>query len=219
MAKRLGIKNFLAGGRLGSPGPHPRKQPVSFASYRARIFCSDCNKHFKHLEDAAIPLLVPMAKGRVLSLDAANQALLALWANKTAIALIAADEIGLREIVPMDHRRAVREAGRPTDRTYVGYFPWRGSPVISVGSAVFTSNVDPTSQFDSYGAILTFAQLAFVVFGLAEPLPSSVVIDADSSAMRQFWPPRLPLLHWTPGTPATNSNLGDLLNFVPLRSR
>lgn len=109
-------------------GVERRKQPISFASFRSRIFCKPCNKHFKHLEDAVIPLMVPMAKGRFVSLDPDSQALLALWASKTAVAVIAATAPQLREVVPIDQRRSVREGGRPGDETWVGHFPWRGSP-------------------------------------------------------------------------------------------
>lgn len=119
IAKRLGVKEYLAPGDTVVAGGTPRKQPVSFASYRARIFCSDCNTHFKHLEDAVIPLLVPMAKGLTLSLDQTSQALLALWADKTAMALIAADP-SQEDVVPLDRHRAVRE-GRVAENTWVAF--------------------------------------------------------------------------------------------------
>jgi hypothetical protein len=78
ISKRLGIKTFLrqtsAGGRVV-----PQKRPISFASHRKRVFCAAWNTHFKHLEDAVIPLLVPMARSFQLALDSESQQLLALW--------------------------------------------------------------------------------------------------------------------------------------------
>src|SRR5712691_7751467 len=47
--------------------PSRRKQTISVASHRERIFCKQCNGHFKHLEDEAIPILVWMAKGQAIS--------------------------------------------------------------------------------------------------------------------------------------------------------
>lgn len=76
ISKRLGVKDFLYPDRAVSPAHvRPRKQPISFASFRARIFCGDCNEHFGRLEGAVIPLLVPMARGVVLSLDRDTQTL------------------------------------------------------------------------------------------------------------------------------------------------
>ena len=123
MSKRLGIRDYLF---TRSSNLTPRKQPISFASHRARIFCRPCNTHFKHLEDKVIPLLVPMAQGRAtISLDSDSQAILALWAAKTAIALVAATP-DLREFVPKAHRESVRRDGVPPVESWVGYVPWRG---------------------------------------------------------------------------------------------
>ncbi len=83
ISKRLGINEFLsAEDAFVAPGGTRRSQDISFANYRARVMCADCNGHFKHLEDAVIPLLVPMAQGLTLSLDRGSQELLALWAKQ-----------------------------------------------------------------------------------------------------------------------------------------
>ncbi len=119
ISKQLGIKEYLYPDRPPRRGEVGRaSQPISFASFRARIFCKECNKHFKDLEDEVIQLLVPMARGRSVSLDTGTQALLARWAAKTAIALIATDP-ELREVVPAKHRRLIRDEGRLADETMV----------------------------------------------------------------------------------------------------
>ena len=129
ISKRLGIKAFLsAEDAFVTDERRRRRQPISFASYRARVFCSGCNEHFKHLEDDVIPLLVAMARGRTLSLDQTSQTLLARWAHKTAIALIAAASDS-RHPVPEQHLTAVRTVGVPGDHCRVSFFSWRGGPV------------------------------------------------------------------------------------------
>jgi hypothetical protein len=64
ISKQLGVKKFLsAEDAFISPNRSRRKQDISFASYRSQCFCGGCNTHFKHLEDAVIPLLVPHGQG------------------------------------------------------------------------------------------------------------------------------------------------------------
>ncbi|MEA2333126.1 MAG: hypothetical protein QOH58_3264 [Thermoleophilaceae bacterium] len=219
ISKRLGVKDFLpadtafVGGRL-----QRRKQPISFASYRAHTLCRPCNKHFKHLEDDVIDLLVPMARGRVVSLGYDSQALLALWASKTAATVIATTAPELREVMPMDHRRSIRVDGRPSEEIFVGYFPWRGSPIVSAGQGVLMRNMDPATRHEMYGAILTFKQLGFYVLGFIDELRAGTTIDGNRPPMIQFWPNSQGLVHWPPEGPAvTNTNTRDLLAFVPLK--
>jgi len=220
IGKRLGIKDFLAGGHLGRQS---RKQPISFRSYRARVFCKPCNTHFKHLEDAVIPLLEPMARGRALGLGSDSQALLALWAAKTAIALIAANNVEnppeATVVVPKDHRIAVRESGRPSDRVWVGFVPWRGTPIISTGEAVVGERTQAgLTDLEGYVVVLAFASIAFKVAGFTRPVPATHVIRGWNPSIRQFWPLTGATVTWPPpGPPYTNMTLGSLLNFVPVR--
>lgn len=219
IGKRLGIKDFLAGGHLGRQS---RKQPISFRSYRARVFCKPCNSHFKHLEDQVIPLLEPMAKGRTLSLGPDSQALLGLWAAKTGVALIAANNVENPDatvVMPLDHRLSIREQGRPSDSVWVGVAPWRGTPVISTGEAVLVEKQQrgfPPPE--TYVAVLAFASIAFKVVGFIAPPPPPLVIRGWSLNIRQLWPHPARMITWPPpGRPFTPAALGTLLNFVPLR--
>lgn len=199
MSKQLKIKGFLRG---NSHGITARRQPISFASHRARIFCEPCNTHFKHLEDAAIPLLVPMAKGRTLSLGDSSRELLSLWASKTAVALLAAQAPELREIVPHEHRLAIREHGRPSDETWVGYFPWSGPQSIGGGEAIRGehSNLDPTHKRQLYVSVFTFRRLGFKVVGIIDRRSRRWAVNGSQPLTHQFWPPVPGLMHWPPRT-------------------
>jgi hypothetical protein len=210
ISKRLGIKDELsAEDAFIAGGARRRKQPISFASHRAPVMCRPCNTHFKHLEDMGIPLLVPMAKGQTLALGRESQALLALWANKTAIALLAAED---PSAVPNGHGQAIREARVAAD-TWVAFFPWRGGPMLSTSTG---SVAGGSAERDCYAVLLSFGALAFYVIGFCEALPASRTLAGDPPPLRQFWPPRHRMIDWPPTRPATNAILPGLLGFVPL---
>jgi hypothetical protein len=216
ISKRRGVRDFLPADSAFVVGAmEPRTQPISFASYRARVLCTDCNTHFKHLEDAVIPLLVPMARGISLSLDVTSRSRLALWAHKTAIALLAATP-ELRDAVPNEHRRAVRDNDHAHPDVWVGFFSWRGGPVLGTAQGSITNPKTRRRACDSYLAFLTFAQVGFAVVGLSDPSELNQVVGGQIPRALQFWPPTPGLDFWPP--PALdNSVLPALLNFVPLR--
>jgi hypothetical protein len=165
MSKRLGIKEQLSS--RSSRGLPQARHPISFGSYRKRIFCKVCNTHFKHLEDEAIPLLEPMAWGRrAISLDGTSQALLALLAAKTGMALMAAS--GLTDLLPQSHRDAVRHAAKPPDDCWIGYFNWTGGPNVWVGDSQLGA-VSPTPP--ACGQIFSFRRAAFMLAGFIDPYP------------------------------------------------
>jgi hypothetical protein len=215
ISKRLGIKDFLSADEAFIAGGLERpKRDISFANYRSRIFCTSCNTHFKALEDEVIPLLEGMARGRTLSLNTESQALLALWAHKTAIALLAASP-DHREAVPVEHRLAVRDNGRAGPDTWVSFFAWWGGPVLATGELEALHRGDPGIPRNGYLALLSFARVGFCVIGF-EPVGIEERVDGELAPLRQFWPPRVGLQHWPP--PAVNNGiLPTLLRFVPLR--
>lgn len=216
ISKRLAINDQLAPEDAFLVGITRRRQPVSLASYRARIFCVGCNTHFKHLEDEVIPLLVPMAKGVSVALNRDSQALLALWANKTAIALVTANA-ELRQAIPATHRRAVRQ-GHIADDTWVGFFSWTGGPVLSVGRGDIRDKAGVAEGRESYMATFAFSKIAFSVMGLSEPIRPDEVIDLEPFPVQQFWPTKAQLLHWPAPSSADNRLLPVLLNSVPVRT-
>ena len=219
IARRLGIREFLPVDTAYIVGLARRKQPISFASHRARIFCSDCNKHFKHLEDAVIPFLVPMATGRVVSLDGERQALLALWAAKTAVALIAASAPELGEVVPLEHRQTIRVDGMAPADTWIGFFTWRGGPVLAGGIGTAEHPLSPLNRYDAHMGVLTFGQVGFYVVGFAQSLHPGDAFLNDREPMIRFWPPRPGLVHWPPVVRplSPGADFEGLLNGLPLR--
>lgn len=218
IAKRLGVKDFFRADRAFlAPNQARRKQDISFASYRSPCFCHECNTHFKRLEDAVIPLLVPMATGRTFSMDEASQQLLALWADKTAMALIGTDETLRGEVLPPKHTAAVRGGG-VADQTWVAFFPWAGGPVLGTGfGQVARSAPGRATALRAYMAFLTFAQIGFCVIGIVDPLNPDEQIEREFPSMSQFWPPRRPLMYWPPGAPVDNRILTVLMNSAPIR--
>jgi hypothetical protein len=185
------------------------------ASYRARIFCEECNTHFKHLEDATIPFLEPMGKDISVALRSEEQDTLALWGAKTAYALLAAG--GIEDVIPAEHLRLVRYEGRVSDDCWVGYCPWDGDFHKAIGDVDLEDLVAPTPRYQAYQAILTFARVFMKVIGFVQPVPGTV-IDGETLSIKQVWPKQPRMLVWPPqGPPATNATLPALAQFVPLR--
>ncbi len=121
-----------------------------------------------------------MAIGRALSLGDESQAALALWASKTAIALVAATP-DLREFVPRAHRDSVRYNALPHAATWVGYVPWSGSTTIYASDNALTfPGVGSIAGHQSYTVFFAFKRLAFHVVGFIDPLPSGYFIDSGT---------------------------------------
>lgn len=198
LSKRLGITAEIpAEVAFRVPARRRRKQPISFGGYRAPVMCHPCNEHFGRLEEAVIPLLAPMAQGMRLVLGQKSQQLLALWADKTAIALLAAEDPAT---VPKAHGKMVRDEARVADGTWVGIFPWRGDPVLSTTAGSQASAA--TGELDAYGALLAFGAVGFVVFGVKAAPAVPAVLTGESPPLRQLWPPRHRMIEWPPGPPA-----------------
>jgi hypothetical protein len=210
LSKRLGINAEMpAEVAFRVRARRRRKQAISFGGYRAPVMCDRCNKHFGRLEEAVIPLLEPMAKGMRLALAEYSQQLLALWANKTAIALLAAEDPAT---VPKAHGKMVREGARVADGTWVGFFPWRDDPVLSTNASSWAPAT--TGAVDAYGALLAFRALGFVVFGIKAAPAVPPVLTGEPPPLRQLWPPRHRMLEWPPGPPADNTWISGLRQFV-----
>jgi hypothetical protein len=212
ISERLGLRTMLrVEDALIHPGPARRRHPISFASHTTRGFCHGCNKHFGLLEDEVAPTLEAMARGRDLTLNAAMQQKLALWANKTAFALRTAEN-KLDLPFAQDQLQAVRQ-GMVAPRTWVGFFSWRGEPVLATGTGRLTTGAGAQHL---YLAMLTFANVGFCVTAVTQPLVGNQRISADvNNPVAQLWPERYPTLSW-PWPPVDNRIVPRLLELVPL---
>jgi hypothetical protein len=216
ISKQLGIRETIEMEGSIQIGRQARRQPISFGSYRARIFCANCNTHFHHWEDEVIPLLVPMAKGIPMSLAPDSQAILARWAVKTAIALLSA-EPGDQDMVPIAHREALRKKGRVIADTWVGFFRWHGSPVLITGQGATSGPTTSGPSLKGYVALLAFEGFGFHVTAYDKKLPPGKALGGDQPPLLSFLPTRTDMIHWPP--PQTdNRMLPWLMNWTPLRS-
>lgn len=194
---------------------HPRKQPVIFGSHRERIFCKNCNAHFKHLEDEAIPLVEWMARAKPIILGDAEQDVLARWGAKTGYALVAAER-DTRDLVPLEHTKTLRFGGVVHPLTWVGYASWRGRAHKFAGDHQLDSlkPLQPGS-LRAYGAILTFEHLALKVFGLYERAPRHAV-HFDTASLKQVFPALDRQIAWPLFPAAGDSNLQGMAELPPL---
>jgi hypothetical protein len=190
----------------------PRKQPVSFGSHRERIFCSDCNTHFKSLEDEVIPILEAMGRGKPILLGETEQDVLGRWGAKTGYALVAAEK-DLRELIPVEHRRMLREQNTVHPLTWIGYASWLGSAQKFGGDHSIQTPQERTIR--AYGAILTFQKVALKMFGFYEPVPEHV-IAFDTDSLKQIVPRLDREVAWPLFPAAGNRNTQSLAELVPL---
>ena len=219
LSKRFGLEGIMLHSAESSGVQAPRKQPISFASHRARIMCSDCNTHFKHLEDSAIPIIEPMARGQQIVLGDTERKIAAVWGAKTGIALISAER-WLRELVPIEHRLTIRQLGEVPESIWVSYTPWQGAMHAYVGDHTFLDQtVDPPRPYRAYGAVLIFAHLALKVLGLVHFPLANQIIEGDMPSIKQVWPDKGYPIRWPPPVPAKEGNFQTLIDFVPLQLR
>lgn len=217
IAKRFGLREVELTEIEISTSVTRRKQAIRVSSFRARVFCRECNKHFKHLEDAVIPLIEPMGKGRPIVLGADSQRLLALWSAKTAVAIAAAGAPEFRDVVPVEHRASIRYKDLAPDNCWIGWFPFGGTTHLYAGSGTVTDEgVDPPVEYAVYSFVFTFAQLGFKVEGYSARFPRHV-LDGDRQTMKQLWPEKTDMLVWPPAGPiGMNENLRAIIEFYPV---
>lgn len=145
------------------------------------------------LEDVAMPLLVPLARGRTLSLGTDSQELIGLWAAKTAIAIVAADR-DLQPAIPQEHPRAVR-SGQIPEHTWIFVLRWHGEPLLA--NAAFLPD-DRSEWRDGYAALLAFREFAMFVVGADSTIPIDVRPITTLPSPLQIWPRTQQFIHWPP---------------------
>jgi hypothetical protein len=218
IAKRFDIKLGLTYDAAESFGSPPPTQQMTVANLRRRIFCKECNAHFKHLEDEAIPILEPMARGDTLSLSLEEQEIVALWGAKTGIALLATF-LDARALIPVDHRLSVRQQGKPHEHQWVGYAPSGvGVKIALADQTLIVEDADPRRGYRAYTAVLTFEKLALKLFGLFQTPIVGHVLDGDWPSIRRVWPERSGPLEWPPYPPMRPGNFPKFLELIPLRA-
>lgn len=191
VGRRFDLRKIELHDRSAEIGQEPsgRKQPIMFGSHRERIFCKDCNKHFKQLEDEAADLVEWMARGRSITLGPTEQDVLARWGAKTGYALIAAER-NFRDLVPRDHMAFLRIQDEPHALSWVAYGSWDGAAHKLVGEnqAVAGPSGGPIRAHRIYHAQLSFGQLLPKFAGFFRPLAPPLRVGFDAPMLRQVWP-------------------------------
>lgn len=213
VAKNCGLQ----GVELGATTPdarRSRKQNISFKSHRKRFFCEDCQRHFKLLEDAARPLVIPMCRGESASYDSEQQRVIARWATKSAFGLIAS-EAGAEEAVPFAQRQYVRQNDHPPEGVWVAFVTYDGLAQKDVQTHsdenVRTPEDEPRTL---YSGFLSFGWVAFKVFGVDE------VHVGDSwyryLGVAQLWPPRDEMIEWPSNPGVRGKTANHFRDLIPL---
>jgi hypothetical protein len=125
-------------------------------------------------------------------------------------------EPGDQDMVPREHREALRTEGRVVADTWVGFFRWHGSPVLMNGQGVAGNPASGEPPLHGYSSLLAFEGLGFYITAFNERLPAGKSLSGDRPPMLSFLPQRTGMIDWPP--PQTdNRMLRALLNWTPLR--
>jgi hypothetical protein len=205
-------------------------------SRRAKIVCAECNNGWKsRLEIAAAPLISPMLTAeRKVTLNADEQATVALWVVKTAMTIQLSHPTRRIIGIPNDHYRSVNRDRHPPETTQV----WIGGcthddrppnvPLALVGRC----RIAPLSRFRpddiapeeptraAYSATMSLGNLAMQIFG-HQYSNSRVQLrypELSGTALLQIWPIQTITVNWPgaltidyPTFDALTSVLGELI--------
>lgn len=196
-----------------------KRDKIPFASYKARIICDPCNRHFGLLEDRAKPLVTPMLDGAPIDHGEAAQAILAEWAFKMTCALLGVER--KRRAVPQTQRFALRQRGIIPASTYiaVGKYTGGGIRIFAGRQRLIAGRGIPTDKtLSAYHAIAAFGQVVFKVFGVLKPPPEDT-FRIPVGRLYRVWPPRDELIRWPPLWEIDDDGIDDLALFNPLVRR
>lgn len=212
IAKEFGLQGAFLGATT-KDARQARKQDISFKSHRKKFFCECCQKHFKLLEDAVIPLITPMGHKRRTTLSADDQRLIARWTAKTGFGLIAS-EPGNETVVPEWQRYGLRESDRPPEGVWVGVALYQGLAQKDVRVNLDESRGNEHQPRSMYSGWLSFASVGFKAFGVDE-----VRLDDQWSqhyGITQFWPPLQDTIEWPPHVGVRGNGITAAQNLIPL---
>lgn len=217
LPRHLGLSGVILDRRKGKIG-ETRKIDGPFGAIRAKILCDDCQRHFARLEAEVKPLLLPMIDGQPTPAYLYwQQRYIALWATKTAYALLA------REGWPLpreEERHWLRETQEPSPWTLVLAVPYGGTELRFIHEPRQWPDIPsekPDEPVETYSVVMVFGRVAFRVFGFLKAPPSFAMGEPryeDESgrivplAVR-FWPP--PSLEWPGEVPMIGDDAVDLL--------
>jgi hypothetical protein len=130
--------------------------------------CGACNNGWmSRLEQSCGEVVVRMARGETVLLDADAQSKLGLYALKTAVTHDAANRSRTRSVIPDQDVRLLAEEERLASRTTVNLFGYRGSRVSSYTGVPTTIRLDgPTAPaVPLFHATLLLRHLVLQVLG------------------------------------------------------
>ena len=161
------------------------------------------------LETDAQPFVTPLILGQPVSLDRAQQELVALWALKTGMTGQYVLERHVRAI-PREHLRYVYDHRQPPPTCQVWILGYGGEPLNTsihmkphwtIGaeqSALDEHVVEPIPQPDTYTATLAIHRFVFVLLGYVAPGKDLVLRKSlpPGPSQKRIWPPQGDKVTW-----------------------
>jgi hypothetical protein len=210
IANRFGLRGGYLEERV-SLGLVPNKQKPSIASYRRKMVCECCQRHFMLLENQVCDLLDSMGHGEQENCIAAEtQLVLARWAAKTAYAILGFNRVVER--TPRSHRVYLRQTGTPVGNVYVGIGRQPEMDVRVVIRGAHLGGSGRSEQPTSYDVVFSFGVILFKVFSVYPP-DTHDAFAIHEKGLVHIWPPSNRPLVW-PTKPALSADAAS--SWVPL---
>ena len=171
----------------------------------ARVVCEECNNGWmSKLEDQVKPVIESILDDRTKAIDVPSQAIIAVWAVKTAMTLEALNSPHRKWFYTRDQRRALRMSAIP-ERTSVWIAKCVDQPNI-YSTAKYLWNAHGQNEVHAYVTTMTFGSFALQVVSIIPHmnLSKETAITYDVSegpwdeVLMQVWPIIPNLQQWPP---------------------
>jgi len=210
-------------GQEAPASPQRREWRAPDATQRARIVCESCNGNWmSRLEGRAAPILTPLIEGHPRPLDVVEQAVIALWATKTAMTWEAISP-HVRSVSPSEYEHVFKWQTPPT-----GWRVWIAAYTGSSWATVYFKHplrlvlghdkADKTpvraEEVNGHLTTLGIQHLILQIFGTTVDGVGRAGRDHEAHfarALTSVWPARVPV-YWPPDLTLTDSCLDALSN-------
>lgn len=187
-------------------------------AFVTRAFCESCNTGWMaRLEDRVKPVLGAMLLRRVpLTLSVDDQAVLALWATKTALASQTQEPHDSMWARAEDFRGLYdKQAPLPGSQVWIGAREqWHPAMYRGHSTALHGSE-----DLDGFGAVVSVRFAVMWVLVPSRPRPPLRLFGPSAMAMKPIWPGLGRTVVWPPVTAIDGTDLTDLPRSLLVNSR
>jgi len=198
---------------LGIPN---KAKAASLAAFFTRSFCRECNGGWMgKLEEHVKPILEPLILGRLATLSADEQQLMAFWATKTLLAFQSQEHELTTWARPEDYATVFAErAPLACSQIWLGHTNLRQATYYRAHRYPIPVPGPRSEEIHGFGATLTVGHAVFyLLLGYAGPVGMRMRYDA-AVALKEIWPSRRRELDWPAPVGLSEAEIMGLAKFA-----